>query len=300
MAVYYNENDPRMAAWLEEAIKMKLIAPGVVDNRSIKDVQAVDLKTFSQWHLFAGTGAWSYALQQAGWPDERQVLTGSCPCIPFSVAGNQKGLGDPRHLWPDMFRLIRGLRPDTIFGEQVASKESMYWLDLVASDLEAANYAAAAMDLSAASIGAYHQRSRLFWVAERLANANEPKSARSFASSRSQGNAADGREGFAKSSGSPPTVGGDDTIWLQCRDGNYRPTHRDINPLVGAARTTKPSAGQVADGVAAGVGHRSDQSVPTVAEVQNTQEARAMRLGGYGNTINVPLTIEFITTFMER
>jgi DNA (cytosine-5)-methyltransferase 1 len=76
-----------------------------------------------------------------------------------------------------MVRLIRELRPDTIFGEQVASKESLQWWDIVASDLEAANYAAAAMDLPAASIGAFHQRSRLFWVAEKLADSNEPKSA---------------------------------------------------------------------------------------------------------------------------
>jgi DNA (cytosine-5)-methyltransferase 1 len=200
-----------------------------------------------------------------------------------------------------MVRLIRELRPITIFGEQVASKESMYWWDLVASDLEAENYAAAAMDLPAASIGAFHQRSRLFWVAERLANTNESKSARSFASSSRQGNGANGREGFIESSSSRSAVGDDDTIWLQCRDGSLRPTHRDINPLVGgAARTTKPSAGQVADGTTAGVGHCSNQRITDVVEVQNTQEARMMRLKGYGNAIDVRVAVEFITTFMER
>jgi DNA (cytosine-5)-methyltransferase 1 len=300
MAVYYNENDPYAAAWLTEAIKMKLIAFGEVDTRSIKDVDSADIKAFKQWHLFAGaTGAWSYALKQAGWPDDRQVLTGSCPCTPFSVAGNQKGFNDPSHLWPDMVRLICELRPLKIFGEQVASKESLYWWDDVAGSLEAENYAAAAMDLSAASIGAFHQRSRLFWVAERLADSNEPKSTFGISRGSGQGDAENGRKGFVEGSGSSSTFGDDDTIWLQCRDGNYRPTHRDINPLVGVAGTAKPSAGQVADGVAAGVGHRSDRSAPTVAEVQNSQEARIMRLKGYGNAIDVRVAIEFIRSYME-
>jgi hypothetical protein len=56
----------------------------------------------------------------------------------------------------------------------------------------------------------------------------------------------------------------------------------------------------LADGTPAGVGHSSDRSAPTIAEVQNTQEARMMRLFGYGNAIDVRVATEFITTFMER
>jgi DNA (cytosine-5)-methyltransferase 1 len=344
MAAYYNENDAQVAAWLTELIKMKLIAPGVVDTRSIKDVDSTEIKAFDQWHFFAGIGGWSYALKQAGWDDDRQVLSGSCPCQPWSTSGNQQGFDDPRHLWPDMVRLIRELRPRTIFGEQVAPKESMYWWDLVASDLEAANYAAAAMDLSAASIGAYHQRPRLFWVAERLANTNEPKSTRGISRGSSQGVPKDKGGDTPKSSGSPPAFGDDDTIWLPCRDGNYQPTHREINPLVGLAAMDTERIGSelarslrglmpgrnirerrqnartaakrilaqqnagaaqsriaaLADGTTAGVRRSGSDGVPTVAEVQNTQEARMMRLKGYGNAIDVRVATEFITTFMER
>jgi hypothetical protein len=55
---------------------------------------------------------WSYALRLAGWPDDRPVWTGSCPCGPFSVAGKKLGFADPRHLWPEWFRLIGECRPD--------------------------------------------------------------------------------------------------------------------------------------------------------------------------------------------
>jgi DNA (cytosine-5)-methyltransferase 1 len=299
MAVYYNENDPRMAAWLTELIKMKLIAFGEVDTRSIKDVQADEIKSFIQWHFFAGTGAWGYALRQAGWPDDRQVFTGSPPCQPWSTSGNQQGFEDPRHLWPDMFRLIREIQPGTVFGEQVASKESLYWWDVVAGDLEGADYAAAAIDMPAASIGAFHQRHRLFWVANKLANTDGYSAICNFTSSSGEGNKANEGSHIPQSSGSPSTVG-DDAIWLLCRDGKLRATGAGINPLVGVARTTKPSAGQVADGATAGVGHRSDQRITSVAEVQNTQEARMMRLKGYGNAIDVRVATEFITTFMER
>lgn len=87
MGVYYNELDPKKVAWLRELIKRDLIAPGDVDERSIKDVRSDDLRGYSQCHFFAGIGVWSYSLRGAGWPDDREVWTGSCPCQGFSVAG---------------------------------------------------------------------------------------------------------------------------------------------------------------------------------------------------------------------
>ena len=82
--VYYNENDPELVAWLRELIREGAIAPGIVDDRSILDVQPADLQGFRQAHFFAGIGGWSLALRLAGWPDDRLVFTGSCPCQPFS------------------------------------------------------------------------------------------------------------------------------------------------------------------------------------------------------------------------
>lgn len=161
---YYNENDPKIAAWLRELIKRRLIIDGVVDTRSIEDVVPHDIKEFKQCHFFAGIGGWPYALRLAGWPDDRAVWTGSCPCQPFSAAGKRKGTNDERHLWPAWFYLIELCRPSVIFGEQVASAPA--WLDLVQDDLEGCDYAVGAICLPACSIGAPHIRQRLWFVAE--------------------------------------------------------------------------------------------------------------------------------------
>src|SRR5688500_18876439 len=96
--------------------------------------------------------------------DERPVWTGSCPCQPFSAAGKGGGFVDDRHLWPEFFRLIGERRPDTILGEQVASKDGLGWLDLVCADLEGADYACGSVDTCAAGFGAPHIRQRLFWI----------------------------------------------------------------------------------------------------------------------------------------
>jgi len=162
---YYNEVDPHAAQWLRNLIAAGHIAAGDVDERSIVDVRADDLRGYTQCHFFAGIGVWSYALRCAGWPDDRPVWTGSCPCQPFSAAGKQRGSDDERHLWPAFLNLIRECRPRSVFGEQVAGAAGLAWLDHVCADLESAEYAAAAADLPACSVGTPHKRQRLFWVA---------------------------------------------------------------------------------------------------------------------------------------
>lgn len=163
---YYNENDKKLAAWLRELMRCGLIAPGVVDERSIEDVKPCELREFTQCHFFAGIGMWSYALRLAGWPDNGRIWTGSCPCQPFSEAGSLTGFADERHLWPAWFHLIAQCRPDVVVGEQVASKAALQWLALVLADMEGASYACGAVDLPAASVGAPHGRQRILWVAD--------------------------------------------------------------------------------------------------------------------------------------
>ncbi len=165
MTAYYNEFDPKAAAWLRELIKAGHIAPGDVDERSIIDIRPADLVGYTQCHFFAGIGVWSYALRRAEWSDDRPVWTGSCPCQPFSAAGKGDGFADERHLWPHFHWLIQNCRPAVVFGEQVASKDGLGWLDLVQADLEGSGYASGAVDTCAAGFGAPHIRQRLYWVA---------------------------------------------------------------------------------------------------------------------------------------
>ena len=166
MVAYYNEIDPYAAEWLRSLIRSGHIADGIVDERSISDVRPDELQEFTQCHFFAGIGVWSYALRSAGWEDDRPVWTGSCPCEPFSGAGNRKGMADKRHLWPHWFHLIEQCRPSTVFGEQVASKDGLGWIDLVQADMEGADYAIGAFDLCSAGFGAPHIRQRLWFVAD--------------------------------------------------------------------------------------------------------------------------------------
>ncbi|WP_036012777.1 DNA cytosine methyltransferase [Robbsia andropogonis] len=165
-AAYYNEIDPYAAAWLRNLIEAGHIAPGEVDERSIEDVSPDDLRGFTQCHFFAGIGVWSYALRQAGWPDDQPVWTGSCPCQPFSAAGKGAGFADERHLWPAFFQLIKECRPAIVFGEQVASKDADAWIDLVHADVESLGYAFGCIPFPSAGVGAPHLRDRLYWVAD--------------------------------------------------------------------------------------------------------------------------------------
>jgi DNA (cytosine-5)-methyltransferase 1 len=275
MPAYYNEIDPKAAAWLRELIKQGHIADGVVDERSIVDVSPDELRGFTQCHFFAGIGVWSYALRSAGWADDRPVWTGSCPCQPFSAAGARGGFDDQRHLWPHWHHLISQCRPSVVFGEQVASKDGLGWLDLVHADMEATGYAFGAADLCAAGVGAPHIRQRLWFVG--LADAE------CFGRQWRQGSEA-GREHDRADAGRQQDhdgpVGGNEAVdgpqqpsptnghwrdadWLFCRDGKWRPVEPGTFPLA----------------------HGSP--------------ARVGRLRGYGNAIAAPVAQTFIESVME-
>lgn len=96
--------------------------------------------------------------------DTIDIITGGYPCQPFSVAGSQKGEQDPRHVWPEMFRLIQELRPAFVIGENVSGHIKL-GLDTVLENLESEGYNARTFSISAASIGANHKRERVWTLA---------------------------------------------------------------------------------------------------------------------------------------
>lgn len=92
------------------------------------------------------------------------VICGGYPCQPFSHAGKQRGEQDPRHLWPEMRRLVGEVRPAWVVAENVVGHVTL-GLDQVLADLEADGYAGRAIVVPAAAVDAPHIRQRVWIVA---------------------------------------------------------------------------------------------------------------------------------------
>ena len=179
----YNEIDQHCCDWLSNLMDAGAITPGKILNRSILELTPDDVRAYDRVHFFAGIGVWDYALNLAGWTG-RSVWTGSCPCQPFSTAGQGKAGDDARHLWPAWSALIAKCRPAVVIGEQVEAAIGWGWLDLVFSDLEAEGYACGETVLPAASVGAPHIRNRVWFVAN-AARERQPERERAGAGAHS-------------------------------------------------------------------------------------------------------------------
>jgi DNA (cytosine-5)-methyltransferase 1 len=100
------------------------------------------------------------------------IITGGFPCQPFSVAGKQKGTGDDRHLWPEMFRIIKTFKPKFVIGENVKGLINIQdgvVFETVCTDLESEGYEVQAFNIPAAGVGAPHRRERI-WIIATLGN----------------------------------------------------------------------------------------------------------------------------------
>jgi DNA (cytosine-5)-methyltransferase 1 len=261
-AAYYNEIDPFAAQWLRNLIAAGHIAPGEVDERSIEDVTPDDLRGFTQCHFFAGIGVWSHSLRLAGWPDDRPVWTGSCPCQPFSAAGKGDGFADERHLWPAFNHLISERRPQHVFGEQVAAGSANAWFDLVQADLEGLGYAFGLVPFTSAGIGAPHIRERAYWVAN----------ADSLISDRRWNVRAPGRHDYSNG-GDDVRLGNTNVTRLERLGGN--------DGAAGRERATGPTAASgVHDGLANATGQLHHQCNDGANECGRQGDTEQNRMGG--------------------
>ncbi|WP_431650480.1 DNA cytosine methyltransferase [Enterobacter hormaechei] len=319
-SAYYNEIDPFAAQWLRNLIAGGHIAQGEVDERSIEDVTPDDLRGFTQCHFFAGIGVWSHSLRLAGWPDDKPVWTGSCPCQPFSAAGKGDGFADERHLWHHFFHLISERRPQHVFGEQVASGNANTWFDLVQADLEGMGYAFGLVPFTSAGIGAPHIRERAYWVAnsggERLNRIDSllqrqesgwvTKSVLEASRDRNAGSVANTngeRSQRERENSNQERWEGSDVrqTGLRCGAGfsstlEVNGFWRDADWLFcrdGKWRPVEPGTFPLVDGAAARLGRVE----PGVARVASSN--RVGRLKGYGNAINAQAAAEFIRAYME-
>lgn len=92
------------------------------------------------------------------------LLTAGYPCQPFSYAGKQRGERDPRHLWPEAYRIIRNVRPRYVLLENVPGHLALGF-GRVLGDLAEIGYDAEWDCIPAAAVGAPHRRDRVFIVA---------------------------------------------------------------------------------------------------------------------------------------
>ena len=119
-----------------------------------------------------------------GQEGEADIVVGGFPCQPFSVAGKQKGRDDNRYLWPEMFRLIKEVKPEFVIGENVQgliNLQNGMVLRQVQDDLEGEGFEVQCFLIPASGIGAWHQRNRVWIVGHSKHNG-------SLASKKSRGN----------------------------------------------------------------------------------------------------------------
>jgi DNA (cytosine-5)-methyltransferase 1 len=271
---FYNEWDPNKALWLRQLMADGLIETGEVNETDIRDIVPTDLTGYDRIHWFAGIGGWDYAMQLAGW--QGPIWTASCPCQPFSQAGRREGITDERHLFPALYWHISQRHPPIIVGEQVASSYGLAWLDTVFARLEATGYTCAAVDLSAASVGAPHIRQRLYWVAYASETGTEPGASRlhtvTFHDCEGLGNPEQVRCSGLPRRGArlKPSDGccWDEIEWVRC-----------IDPRNGTAtnRPIEPGLTPLAHGV----------------------PARVVRISGYGDAIVPQVAAMFLRGVME-
>jgi len=98
------------------------------------------------------------------WRGRVHIVTAGYPCQPFTLSGRRKGKDDPRHLWPEVARIIGEIRPEWCFFENVPGHLTLGFQD-VTRDLQEMGYGVAACVVSAAEVGGSHLRERMFILA---------------------------------------------------------------------------------------------------------------------------------------
>jgi len=99
------------------------------------------------------------------------VITGGFPCQPFSVAGKRRGTEDDRYLWDETIRIISEQKPKWFIGENVEGiiniQDGLVFRQ-IHDDLESEGFEVQSLIIPASGIGAWHQRKRV-WI---IANSN--------------------------------------------------------------------------------------------------------------------------------
>lgn len=137
--VCYIERDPYCQSVLQQRQRDGWLSPAVIWD---------DLRTFDG----------------RPWRGCVDFIFGGIPCQPYSLAGKQRGAADERDLWPDTRRIIREVGPRLVLIENVPGL-LVRGLGRILGELAEDGYDAEWATVSAADVGAWHLRKRVWLVA---------------------------------------------------------------------------------------------------------------------------------------
>lgn len=95
----------------------------------------------------------------ASWRGLVDVVSGGFPCQAFTTAA--AGRNNAEDLWPEMRRIVSDVAPPLVYAENVSPKA----INAAAEDLEPLGYKTRAISISAADLGADHERQRHWLLA---------------------------------------------------------------------------------------------------------------------------------------
>jgi DNA (cytosine-5)-methyltransferase 1 len=132
------------------------------------------------------------------------IVSGGFPCQPFSQAGKRKGTDDDRYLWDETLRVVTETKPRWFIGENVdglVNIQDGMVLRSVQDDLEKEGFKVQCLVVPASSIGAWHQRKRVWIIGDNVSNTNDSRDRTSEYGVERQGNKTDdqGRQGQSQS-----------------------------------------------------------------------------------------------------
>ena len=235
------------------------------------------------------------------------IVVGGFPCQPFSIAGARKGTDDNRHLWPEMFRIIKELKPRWVIGENVrgiVSIQNGMVFENVCTDLEGEGYEVRAFNIPAAGVGAPHKRERVWIVANsrrtlrqgselERENANEGGQENAYQHQRSSGtpehNVADTNTGLSEQSNQEVQARGNT---LNSSSGDVANTNSQRQQEQCGTESVQKE-GNESQRSSSQARHTGWESEPDVGRVAHGLSGRVHRLKALGNSI-VPKIAEEI------
>ena len=260
--------------------------------------------------LFSGIGGFSIGLEKAGfetvafceiepycrgvlerhWPDTPiygdvkqltaeqlradgiipDVIVGGYPCQPFSVAGRQRGEEDPRHLWPEVHRLIRELRPRWVICENVSGHIKL-GLDEVLSTLEAEGYTVWPFIIPACSIDAPHKRDRV-WIVAHSDSSDDRRDAGTVRKAQGEERLQERNQSWlAGNSGQARTA---------MADADNRQRDRENKEVFSGRHATDDGSQDVADSTSERIQDSSEEQVLGVGNLQGELGRSGENIGG--------------------